>query len=1000
MMIAWKLSLAYAWRHPARMFLTSLAMVASACMVVWVVSGYDAMVSQFGDRASEYLGRYDLFVVPDSTEESLVPTDLVASLRSDPAVVELVPSLQWSVQVQTDKPGGLGMGGPGRVRQGMGTAGGGPNNATRGLGRGKPGTGRPGMAGPGSVEPTGGRGPARGASPGGTQPMGRGGRGRSPFFMAPKLVGIDADTPPYKLLQGRWIDHRDPKLREAVISDQAAERLDIALGDEILVIFGTKEYRLKIVGITAQLSSAPTISRQSPTGRPVMSGPGATLGPAASAIYVPLALAQRITRQTDKVNLLNIKLREGARPAEFHSRWLPRVAEIRPAVLLVAVQDIKGAMESNMIAANARRQAWAASGMSLLSALFIIFTTLSMGVNERIRQFAVMRAVGLTRIQVGCVIAAESLVLGLIGWGGGLAAGWGLLTVIANKQPDLFSAGASLGTWCMLLTGASAFGGALLAAILPAWQATGVRPLEAMSPRRSGQPSMRLSVLAGIVGLGLIAVNPLLVFVLPIADVARYAVYEAIGCTSMALGFLLLAPLAIMGTEVTIGPAIAWLVGLEPRLLRFQLRSNLWRTLGTTVALSVGLGLYVSMMVWGYSMLEPFKPGDWVPDMLVAFQSGGLPDTEIDAVRNVKGVIAEQCIPLAVDQPRLASDITGSQQGNSVTRQDNVIMIGLDPEVAFGGPKPLVAAKFVQGTAEEAIAKLKQGRFCIVPDHFLWTTGLKIGDRFGMIPPENPEKPVEYTIAGAVSLPGWHWMTKFSGLRRRSGRSAAMVFASYEEVRRDFALIQINFFWMNRDKSVDVAQIGAAMQPIADRNLGQTQPVNGQGTWAFGATMFGDSLRISTPEEVGTRILGRADGMIWAMCQLPLITLLVTSLGVVNTIMASVRARRWELGVLRAMGVTRWGICQMILAEGLLIGLVACLISLAFGVMAGWCGTGISQYSSFFGGLATPLVVPLPKLALGFSITLALCLAAALWPAIATGRAEPLKLLQAGRSAM
>ncbi len=207
-------------------------------------------------------------------------------------------------------------------------------------------------------------------------------------------------------------------------------------------------------------------------------------------------------------------------------------------------------------------------------------------------------------------------------------------------------------------------------------------------------------------GLALIAVNPLLVYVMPIADAARYGVYEAVGCTSMALGFLLLAPLAIVATEAAFGPWIARLVGLEPRLLRAQLSSNLWRTLGTTVALTVGLGLYVSMMVWGYSMLEPFKPGDWVPDMLVAFQSGGLPDTEIDAVRHVEGVIPEQCIPLAVEQPRLAADITGSREGNSVTRQDNVIMIGLDPQVAFGGPKPLIGAKFVAGTAEEAIAKL------------------------------------------------------------------------------------------------------------------------------------------------------------------------------------------------------------------------------------------------------------------------------------------------------
>ena len=160
------------------------------------------------------------------------------------------------------------------------------------------------------------------------------------------------------------------------------------------------------------------------------------------------------------------------------------------------------------------------------------------------------------------------------------------------------------------------------------------------------------------------------------------------------------------------------------------------------------------------------------------------------------------------------------------------------------------------------------------------------------------------------------------------------------------------------------------------------------------------SVRISTPDEVGVRILARASGMIWASCYLPLITLVVTSLGVVNTVMASVRSRRWEFGVLRSQGVTRSGLVRMILAEGLLIGLITCLLSLGFGVFSGWCGTGISQYVSFFGGLAPPLVLPWPQLAFGFSVTLALCLAAALWPAVSTGRAEPLRLLQEGRAAL
>ena len=205
------------------------------------------------------------------------------------------------------------------------------------------------------------------------------------------------------------------------------------------------------------------------------------------------------------------------------------------------------------------------------------------------------------------------------------------------------------------------------------------------------------------------------------------------------------------------------------------------------------------MQIWGYSMLEPFKPGDWVPDMLVAFQRGGLPDSEIDAVRAHRGRPRRTVHPAGRRAAETGRRHHRQREANSVIRQNNVIMIGLDPQVAFGGSDPLLKARFVEGTPADAIAKLKQGRNCIVPDHFLRATGLKLGDRFAMIPPESPAKRVEYTIVGAVSLPGWHWMTKFSGLRRREGRSAAMVFADYDAVRRDFDLNQINFFWMNVD---------------------------------------------------------------------------------------------------------------------------------------------------------------------------------------------------------
>ena len=48
-------------------------------------------------------------------------------------------------------------------------------------------------------------------------------------------------------------------------------------------------------------------------------------------------------------------------------------------------------------------------------------------------------------------------------------------------------------------------------------------------------------------------------------------------------------------------------------------------------------------------------------------------------VDRIEGVAPQRCLPLAVEQPRLARDLTGSDTRNSVTRQDNVILIGIDP---------------------------------------------------------------------------------------------------------------------------------------------------------------------------------------------------------------------------------------------------------------------------------------------------------------------------------
>ncbi len=947
-----KLVVADVRRRPGRLLLTILSTIAAACVVVWVVSGYDSLVQKFRELAEKYLGRYELVVLPVGPEDSPLPPlskELIGLLRQDPAIAAVDPVFQTRVKIKTKVA---------------------PERA---------GSGRVGDA------------PA----------------GNAPAFPgeAPTLVGTDAAEPPYPLVQGKWIASGQPQRSEAAISKGLAEKMGVKVGDDVIVSNNKTEdeFPLKIIGIVEQRKSVPRESFM--IGLPPSRGPPLPHGPAVAALYVPWTLAEKLAGTPAKIDFAGVVLTKGIKIGEFRAHWADQFAQANLPVAVQAQEDVGAELQQSSTSESIRGQALSATGISLLAALFIIFTTLNMGVDERIRQFAMLRAVSLTKVQVGAMIALESLFLGLIGWGGGLLAGWGLLEIVNHLRPAFFPMGVSLGFWCIVLSGICALGGSLAASVLPAWRATQVSPLEAMAVRPRAR-SAHFSWGVTLIGLLLISVNPLVVFYIPMPDTARYAVSAILGCPAMGIGFVLLAPLAITFTEKLLGPVIARLVGVNSRLLATQLTSNLWRTVGTTAALTIGLGLFVAMQTWGYSMLEPFVPGDWVPDLVVGLMPVGIPDAEIDSVRHVKGVVADQCVPLAVEQTKFAEDVTGARVRASSSRQDNCVMVGVDPEKALGGEKPMFNFQFVEGSRQEALEKLKRGRYCLVPDHFQRESGLGVGGKFAVIPPESPQNRVEYEIAGVVSMTGWHWMSKVGLRNRGGGRSAALMFAPFSEVRRDFAVDRITFFWMNLDGTATEDEIKASLQTIAQRNfdinLAKTRQ-RGRGPMGFGGGRrreYTASVNLQSAEGVRKTVNARADGIIWTLSLLPLVTLAVASLGVVNTVLSSIRAHRWDMGVLRAVGVSRFELFRMILAEAILVGIVACVLSLGFGVMAGYCGTGITRYINIRGGQITPLIIPWAKLTIGFGATLGLCLLAALWPAIATGRTEPLKLLQAGRAAM
>ncbi|MFV0444622.1 MAG: ABC transporter permease [Planctomycetaceae bacterium] len=997
-------------RYPGRPLVTIAGIIASACAVVWVVSGYDAMVSQFDENAGKYFGRYDLLLVPQGPpgETATVDPKLIEQLKADVGVLELNPISQSRVSIA-------------RVARPDDSQ---EEESSLGLLIGT----RP---------------PVNGAPP-----------------IDPVMVATSAMEPPYDLVDGEWINGDS-----IAFSSGAAERLNVKVGDEVLVTTLVNQLRLPVVGIVEQAPQVMSSGRRGPRlnsrggssnsdsaaagggpsdgrGEPGGGRGGSGVGPgrggrgggpgrgsrpgggerpapenagnesaatetvrlgiptvftsgmATNAVYVRPELAARINGFNSPPALLQVALRDTIDSQQFKAAWGERLATSQPPLQLVDFSSVREGMEGGMRSSSQLSQAYAATGFAALAAVFIIFSLLSMGVSERTREFALLRAVAFSRWQIAGIIAVESLVLAILGWIGGLVCGYLLILVGSRWVPSLFSSGAELGWMTFWLTGATVLLGAAGAAIIPAWRATRIQPIEAMSGARLSRPRRSLYWISSLVGLMLAVLAPLSVFGLPISDEWRVWCYSFVTYPALLIGMVLMTPAFVVLTERVFGRIVAVVFRLDPRLLESQLSSHLWRTIGATLALSVGLGLYASTQTWGFSMLVPFMPGKWLPDVLVSFQPGGLDADGLAAVKQVEGVNPDKVLPLAVEQ---ALFNWSGKEAPPGLRYDNAVLLGFDAPQAIGGDHPLVSLDFIAGERPAVIEELNRGGTCIISYGFSKVSGLGLGDSISFTPPNAEKQRVTYHIAGIVALPGWQWTTKFSGVRRHFVRTACMIFVDRQTLLRDFHLPREEFCWLNLRPGADLDAVEAGFQQVAEKHSKGTFQADGIGA----VTAYRPFARMTATETVRRAISLRAHDMIWGMSQLPLITLCIMSLAVVNAVIASVRSRQWEFGILRSVGATRWQLVRLVIAETLQIGVAACLLSLSFGLIAGWCGVGMAAYGNWgsFSIDAPSFLIPWKQLGLGFAITLGLCGLAAVCPAVRIGRREPLSLLTAGRSA-
>ncbi|MEM9066649.1 MAG: FtsX-like permease family protein [Planctomycetota bacterium] len=647
-------------------------------------------------------------------------------------------------------------------------------------------------------------------------------------------------------------------------------------------------------------------------------------------VYVPLETLHDATREPGQLSEISVVLTAGMDPESFeaaHRSDLPR------GVILQTTAKVTSGVEKNM--EGSQLGSILGSMLALLSAAFIVATGLTTDLGQRQRELAMLRCIGATRWQM----AGAQLLIGagigafgaLIGVPVGLLGALGMTQILGPQIPS----GLVLSPLFVSLSIVGPVIAGLLGAAWPAWRVARLSPLEGMAMR--AQPaSPRVVAWTAAVAFGCVGLT-IAILSFPSNTQVMFWGYATVGLPSMMTGYFLLGVPAVVALAIVLGPLLDKLLGLPRGLLARSVRATPFRYGLTAGAMMAGLGLMVSIWTNGGAIMNDWLGRITFPD---AFVSGVALTNEsqrrLDELPYVEQTCAITLKPVEVDA-----------FGVRALQNYKTTFIAFEPRPFFD----MTAIEWVQGDPETAIPRLEQGNAVIIAREFLIARGLGVGDTFSCT---HNGVSHEFEIVGVVASPGIEIVSTFFNIGEEYTEQAVhAVFGSRDDLREKFESEAIHLIQLDlADGTDDTQAISEIRETLFDA----------------GILDAGSGRRIKN--EI-TRFVG---GSLLASSLLAVMAMLVACFGVANVVIAGIRVRSHEFGVLRAVGAEKGLLIRLVIAEALIIALAACVLGTLIGIQGSWAG--VKMYRGLLGLDLSLNPPPLPILA-GWGIALALTLASA-----------------------
>lgn len=676
----------------------------------------------------------------------------------------------------------------------------------------------------------------------------------------PKFAFSWVDNPSVNRLTILEGDGRPPAgPGEVAVDNATANRHDITVGQEVDVAFENGKGRFLVVGLATSVT-------QTDFGT-------------SSLLLFEIRETQRLLGLEGQLTAIIVQAREGVSPGVL----LERIEATLPEGLTAATgeeleQSVVEDLETGLGFFNTALLVFAA--VAILVGAFIIQNTFRIIVAQRLRELALLRAIGATSRQIIRMVTTEAALVALVasalGVGTGVALAYGMreaLDLVGFSFPrgDLV-----VETRTIVLGMVVGVVITVTSALLPAIQASSVPPVAALriGAGHTKRASLRRRAIIGILVTCMGTVG------LTVGLVWLGITWVGAGALLLFLGVAILAPLVARPAGSFLGWPLPRLFGLPGLLAKENTRRQPRRTAATASALMIGIALVSFVAVLSSSISDSVKQSlleTFAADLTITSVNfnTGVSDDFVEEISQLDDLAAVS--PVRVGFVR----ITTADESVEVTTNIAAIDPSTVEQVWATGAEPGIEA-VVEGMIVETSQMEERG----------WSMGNTLTLEF----PSGESTDLQVTGTLASEAFGGILISEERYLQYYDLTAPAVVFVAVDE-----------------GVALDQAQ-GQIQDLAADYPLVQVQ----------------------SKSDFVADFENQIDQLVAIFNGLLALAIVIAILGITNTLALSITERIREIGLLRAVGMVRRQVRRMIRWEAVVVAVFGAVLGVLLGSLLGW----------------------------------------------------------------